>query len=296
LGYIEVIEAAARIESFAGTGYKTGERVAKKHIYDWYDPLTDGDIQTSAFKPVNVLTGYQENTFGGSSTLKQANVFKDYINFAKLVIATPTRLAQNSNNTLAELEAAMGKIDVALPYIAKPNGDSTVHIFNFPTKLSQYGVNSTCTNYVPYNINPLTQSPYWMLVNNKCISVTPTIYDLLENRASSRYPFSPLPSGAGFCPELQLAFVLYNNPVYTEGWIRYSFAQSAAPKTALNRDASSMTYTGVPVLPSVMYWSATRANPVEANAAYADGAVYNGVSVGGTRLGYYQYNDFLIYE
>jgi hypothetical protein len=283
MGYIEVIEAAARTESVAGTGYAVGDRVAKRHIYDWYDPLTAPQI--ALFPPQNVLTGYQENTFGGSSTLKQANVFRDYGNTAKLSISTPTRLGEGADNTLAELEAAMGKLNVALPYIAKPNGDSSVHIFNFPTKLSQYGADSTCTKYVPYS-----NSPYWMLVNSKCETVTPNIYDLLENRSTSRYPFSPLPSGAGVCPEVELTFVLYNNPVYTEGWIRYNWNQSANLKTALSRSGDPIAYYGTPVLPSVMYWSATRTNPVEAHAAYDDGPVFND-GVGRVRLPYYQYSD-----
>ncbi len=36
MGYVEVIEAAARLENKAGTGYEPGMRVAKRHIYDWY--------------------------------------------------------------------------------------------------------------------------------------------------------------------------------------------------------------------------------------------------------------------
>ena len=285
MGYIEVIEAAARTENVATTGYAPGLRVAKRHIYDWYALLSTPDI--GLFPPVNVLTGYQEATFGSGSTLKQANVFADYGNFAKLTISDPTRLGQNANNTLTELEAAMGKLDVALPYIAKANGDNSVHIFNFPTKLSQYGVNSSCTNYVPYNLSELLRSPYWVLVNSKCETFTQNIYDLLENRSSAQYPFSPMPTGPSMCAEVIFNFINYSNPAYTEGWIRYGWNRSAVAKTAPNADGVSMAYTGTPVLPSVLYWSATRANPVEANAAYDDGVVREGT----TLVPYYQYSD-----
>ncbi|MCX5880715.1 MAG: hypothetical protein NTU74_02585 [Deltaproteobacteria bacterium] len=163
-GYIEVIEAASRVESQATTGYAPGQRVAKKHIYDWYyNYVNDFNIQNGPYSPVNVLTGYQENSFGqGGATLKQANVFADYFNFTKLDLSRPTWLGELSNNSLAELEAAMGKGDVSLPYIAKPNGDSSVHIFNFPTKLSTQN-SPSCSVYA---VNP--RSPYWVLVNSKC--------------------------------------------------------------------------------------------------------------------------------
>jgi hypothetical protein len=284
-GYIEVIEAAARTESLAATGYAPGMRVAKRHIYDWYAPLAQIAVQNT-YPPDNVLTGYQENTFGGvGSTLKQANVFADYGNFFKLTVSDPTVIGLNAWNTLAEVEAAMGKLNVALPYIARANGDTSVHIFNFPTKLSQYAVGTTCAYYRTYSA-----SPYWNLVNSKCETFTQNIYDLLENTpVTAQYPFSPLPTSGvqTMCGEVQFNIQGYSNPAYTEGWIRYNWGKSANTKNGLEQSGIPISYTGTPVLASVLYWSAARANPVEADAAYDNGMVSESTRL----LPYYQYSE-----
>jgi len=285
-GYIEVIEAASRLESQATTGYAPGQRVAKRHIYDWYyNYVTDFTIQNGPYSPVNVLTGYQENTFGMGATLKQANVFADYFNFSKLELSRQTILGENANNSLAEVEAAMGKLNLSIPYIAKSNGDSSVHIFNFPTKYSLLNPASTCTNY---RIND--RSPYWILVNSKCETYTRNIYDLLENSPTDTTdPFSPPknPSQLKMCGEVEFNVQGSSNPMYTEGWIRYIHGKSAAIKSGITNSGNPITYTGIPVLTSVLYWSAARANPAEANVAYTDGAV----SVTSINQPYYQYSE-----
>ena len=283
-GYIEVIEAASRLESQATTGYALGQRVAKRHIYDWYYTyVTDDTIQNGPYSPVNVLTGYQENTFGMGATLKQANVFADYFNYVKLNLTETTYLGSLSNNSLAELEAAMGKLALSLPYIAKPNGDSSVHIFNFPTKMSTRN-SASCS---VYGIN--LQSPYWLLVNSKCETYTRNIYDLLENSPTDLVnPFSPggtIP--IKMCGEVEFNVQGSSNPMYTEGWIRYTHGKSAVAKSGTTRIGDPITYTGIPVLTSVLYWSAARANPAEANAAYTDGDV----SVARINQPYYQYSE-----
>jgi hypothetical protein len=285
LGYIEVIEAASRVESKATTGYEPGMRVAKRHIYDWYvGYVTDLTIQNGPYSPVNVLTGYQENTFGLGSTLKQANVFADYFNFKKLALGEQTYLGDLANNSLAEVEAAIGKLSIASPYIAKANGDSSVHIFNFPTKQSDR-FSPSCSVYA---VNPL--SPYWVSVNSKCESYTRNIYDLSEFTPTDlQDPFSPpkTPAQLRMCGEVEFNVQGISNPAYTEGWIRYNFAKSAATKTGRTNSGATISYTGTPVLSSVLYWSFERENPAEANVAYTDAAV----GVAGIDQQYYQYSD-----
>lgn len=270
LGYVEIIEAASRIESKAATGYEPGMRVAKRHIYDWYAQyVTDANIVTD-YPPVNVLTGYQENTFGEGATLKQANVFADYLNMRKLTIQTATFLGDNSNNTLSEVEAAMAKLNIALPYIVKPNGEYSVHIFNFPTKMSTYANLTTCA-YNKANSN----SPYWVTVNSKCEIYSQEIYDLSENKVTgTTTPFSPQTTiKNSMCGEVQFNVLGYSNPAFTEGWIRYGFDKSSVAKTGRDAQGLPISFTGTPVLVSVLYWNFDRANPAEANAAYEDGKV-----------------------
>ena len=284
MGYIEIIEAASRVESVIATGYEPGARVAKRHIFDWYAKYVDAINITTIYAPANVLTGYQENTFGTGATLRQANVFADYQNQAKLDVSAPTILGLNSNNTLAEVEAAMGKLNVGLPYIAKQNGDYSVHIFNFPTKLSLNNPLSTCSYYRVYD-----ESPYWLLVNSKCEGFSQSIYDLLENKVTGAdTPFSPKsPVKSYMCGEVMFNIQGYSNPAFTEGWIRYNWDKSAATKTGRTQSGAPISYTGTPVLSSVMFWSYLRENPAEANAAYDDGTV----NVAGTLQPYYQYSE-----
>lgn len=294
MGYIEVIEAASRLESEIGTGYKPGQRVAKRHIYDWYynDKIVNGTtIQNGPYSPVNVLTGYQENSFGWGSTLKQASVFADYFNYDKLDLARKTWLGLNANNSLAELEAAIAKYEISMPYIAKPNGDGSVHIFNFPTKESLINEQSTCSYY---RNNP--NSPFWLYVNSKCLIFDNNIYDLSENKSTSiKSPFSPYkdPSFV-MCGEVQFNIIaLSNDPLYTEGWIRYNFKDASGTdhlnvvKTGETKARNRISFTGVPVLASVLYWSVERDNPAEGNAAYSDGVV----KIDAVPMGYYQYSD-----
>lgn len=285
-GYIEVIEAAARTESTTTTGYAPGTKVAKKHIYDWYYSLYSevenirGYYNILNWPPVNVLTGYMQNTFGVGATLSRADVFADYQNQFKLDIMYRTGLGEGANNTLAEIEAAMGKLNVGLPYIAKANGDSALHIFNFPTKQSSEG----CSSFI-------RTSPYWVAVNNKCERYTRNIYDLLENTPVSTSPiFSPATSDPTYmCAEVQFNFVEYSatNPSYTEGWIRYQWDKSSTRKVSTMASGLDISYTGTPVLASGLYWTGTRSNPAEALAAYDNGFVYTGP----TLLPYYQYSE-----
>jgi hypothetical protein len=286
MGYVEVVEVASRLENKATTGYEPGQRVAKRHIYDWYYTyVTDITIQNGPYSPVNVLTGYQENTFGWGATLKQANVFADYFNFYKLNLSQKSYIGDLANNTVAEIEAAMGKLAISIPYIAKANGDSSVHIFNFPTKSSLKNPSSVCTYY---RINP--DSPYWLLVNSKCETYTRNIYDLLENTPTGTDdPFSPpkKPNQLTMCGEVEFNIQAASDPMYTEGWIRYTHGNSAAVKNGITRSGAPISYTGIPVLASVLYWSVERENPAEANVAYTDGAV----TIARIPMHYYQYSE-----
>lgn len=288
MGYIEIIEAASRLESKANTGYNPGDRVAKRHIFDWYDQYVSRENLArgiaGVYAPVNVLTGYQENTFGIGATLKQAAVFADYNNREKLTLTAETYLGIFCDNTIAELEAAMAKLNVALPYISKPQGDSSVHIFNFPTKMSTFENGKSCA-YSKAN----SMSPYWKMVNSKCEKYVPSMYDLSENKYGKGSPFSPYTSVNTMCAEAHFNTLMYSEQLalFTEGWIRYSFDKSSAKSGTTMFLSMPISYTGTPVLPSVLYWDVQRGNPAEANAAYDDGVVL----VNNVELPYYQYSE-----
>ena len=278
-GYIEVIEAAA-IPTAAGV------KVAKKDIYNAYALIKPADLlPPSAYSPANVLTGYQENFIVFSATLKRAVVFADYKNTFKLNVGANTKLGKDANNSLAEVEAAMGKHSVALPYVSRANGDMSMHIFNFPTKLSLEG-SAACSagGYKPYYA-----SPYWNLVVSQCETYTRNTYDLMENTPGGGQIFSPITTNTTtMCEEVHLNFTDYSAAAaaYTEGWVRYNWGKSADEKYGSTQSGVPISFTGTPVLPSVLYWTDSKANWAEADAAYTNGVV----KVNGVQLNYYHYS------
>lgn len=293
MGYIEVIEAAQRLESIEATGYAPRTRVSKKHIFDWYDQFVENvDLGPGGqYAPMNLLTGYQENTFGGvGATLKRADVFADYHNTNRLIISAESTIGTLSRNNLSEVEAAMAKTNVGLPYVSKENGDYSVHVFNFPTKMSTFG-NSTCNEYYPNDLSPYWTRAYWERATDRRdrgLDYTIGVYDLLENKAAGA-PFSPKPLPTMY-GEVEFTIRGYSNPAFTEGWAKYVWATAGAD--GVTRGGSTISFTGTPVLTSVLYWGADRSSPAEANAVYDDARVY--VYAPGTTpilIPFYQYTD-----
>jgi hypothetical protein len=289
IGYVEVIEAAAFPITETQIAY-AGGKVAKKDIYNYYhsSKVTDDTIVNSYF-PINVLTGYQENFIGTGQTLKRAAVFADYRAIKKAAIGSNSKLGVNAANSLAEVEAAMSKFDVSLPYVARANGDNTMHIFNFPTKLSaESSVKCERPSYKAYYA-----SPYWNAVYYMCDTYTRNTYDLMENTpAQSGTIFSPIvPSGQStMCEEVHFNFLNYTaaSAAYTEGWVRYNWGQSSTTKSGYEASGLPISYTGTPVLPSAVYWTDSGFNWAEADAAFTNGTV---IERGVLLLNYYQYSD-----
>lgn len=277
-GYIEVIESAAAPVSVLS---KTDGKVAKSAIKEWYDKAGTTPV---LFPPVNVLTGYQENSNGLNNTFVRARVFADYLNTAKLSVLNETFLGQDANNTLAELEAAMSNYDVALPYLAKATYDWTFHFFSFPTKMSAR--NSTAPETYKPNTIP---SPYWTLVGEKCEKYTFDIYDLKENSPTTPgVIFSPYRPGdyPEMCYEVNVNFIAYQaDTLFTEGWVRYNWANGPAAKAGLTQDESAISYVGTPVFSSAVIFNGS--GWAEAESAYSFGQV----GVGGAVYDYYPYSE-----
>ncbi len=291
-GYVEVIESVAipAIDAAAGPITKTDGKIAKSKIKAVYD---DPAVLPSNpyYSPKNVLTGYQENSNGVNRTFTRARVFADYGNTAKLNVVNETYLGLLSRNTVAEVEAAIASLDVALPYLAKVEGDWTLHFFNFPTKVSGY--NSTA----PKTYKPYTESPYWTLVAGadaqKCERFGYNIYDLLENSPTNPGSiFSPvIETTPQMCYEVNPFSIVYTSgSLFAEGWVRYNWANTGAPKTGDTREKkNAITYLGSPVLSSaVIFNSNAKAwGWAEAESAYS----YAPVVVDGVAYPYYPFSN-----
>ncbi len=184
LGYVYVINAATDVDvDLAGVAPDTQKLgrapgVAKAEIKKWYDAFNDADPTDlvaydgdGAFideaKPLNILAGWMELNIGYVTPITglNATTLADYQNTGYIPSGESTLLdVGTSLNTMADIEAALAKNHVALPYV---NGfwepGFSIHMFTFPTKGLADGLTS------PY-FAQVSPSPY-------CIKVDRRIYD-----------------------------------------------------------------------------------------------------------------------
>jgi len=274
-GYVEVIEVNATTS--LGTG-----KLGKEKVFNWYEGTASADMYTA-----NILTGYHEfqNTTAGSySALIRAQVYADWNNMTFQRTEANTGLLDTSNNSLGELEAAMAKTDVALPYVWK-GAAATLHFFTFPTKMSFKAKTSdtACDSYV----NSQLPGPYFKKLGSaiKCVDYSSAGYDLKENTVATG-PFSGGTTTNRMCEEVQWVPAYISGDLFTEGWIRYYWiASNDTTGFTLKNTSYTGTFTGAPVLSSSLYIRA--ASVSEAEAAWTQ----NYVRVNSVNYPYYQYSD-----
>ena len=286
-GYIEVIESNAT--TAVGPGKQT-----KNLVYEWYEANTSVTQHT-----VNILTGYQEfqNTEAGSySALARAQVFADWHNASGLLSSDVTGLVGNlTNNTLGELEAAMAKQNIALPYIWR-GAAATLHFFTFPTKLS-YTYKDTSTGKVPCDeyitSTGIGKSDFWGYSRTpfKCLPYRSTGYDLSENTVTTG-PFSGGGTSQKMCEEMQWIPAYIPGDLFTEGWIRYVMGAGSSVDLSATTfrllEPNTGIFSGAPVLSSALYIRA--ASISQAEAAWTQKIVTVPASAG-INYPYYQYAD-----
>jgi hypothetical protein len=244
--------------------------IPKSRLYDWvtngpefgqgaYSQLTAGDIVTqinglsNEIAPANVLAGHLElinDTMNVSAPLA-ATVLEDYNvdTYVSVGSGFPQLGEANSTNSLCEVEAALSKDNISVPYYNMPGQKQTYFWFNFPTKLSQ-PVNCTCPA-------GSALSPFF---NYDC---DPAVYgrryfDMTEQSPSAPNPvFSPIPAGESnsFADEVNL--LTTTQIIYTEGWINYTFGQNTQCDSHVDLNAlpDEIQFTGAPVIPATMFFN-----------------------------------------
>lgn len=229
-GYVEVIEAA----SFELTKEDDGT-VLKSNIVDAYDVATDATIQ-EANAPVDVLTGFGELVFPGAEyTTFMPTVLANYRNRTKLTVAVLTKIGEGANNNLCEVEAALSKNNLVMPYYA----DSTqvsIPVLTFPTKLS------TCPP------EPTAEGPFFTDAFNPSYGLY--TYDMAEHKKiPETCDHSPCPEHDPSTLDEEVNLFIIDS-IFTEGWARGVFGQTTTCE-ALTA-GSSITYTGAPVIANVI--------------------------------------------
>jgi hypothetical protein len=244
LGYAYVINVA--------TWDAGGRPVDKKDIVDAYEPFNGVkgvDVQTELGLdyPDNVLAGWMDLQVGdyGVATLN-AVTLKGYKNLTKIVPQTETILAPtgtdesggSSDTLLKEIEFALAKQHIAMPYLNSDAGEFSTHMFTFPTKYTDI---DSVEAYLDDNTQQIAvRSPWPGFVENNDSSAEYTgfLYDLKENTIAEETPiWSPAPPEGDpntFPHELNLRFT--SGGPFSEGWMNYDFNEVYAPVIPVSLD------------------------------------------------------------
>lgn len=233
LGYVEVIEAAW------GPVPKAAPGVSKDDIYKDY--VATSPVYLNIGGGDNVLAGYMEfgNPVNGLTTTYRATNFRDYENQSKLTTSKETRIGENANNNIAEVEASFSKDFIGLPYVNTAD-DVALHFFTFPTKLTYGACDALTTNSPFFNSN---------MDSDMCIVYSLRTYDLKENYPSGGSPYSGGSSKTlKFCDEVN--FLGSADFPYKEGWGYYAFGDST---NSADKSLEPIRYVGAPVIPTYLY-------------------------------------------
>jgi hypothetical protein len=265
-GYIHVINAATDQGGVLGTS----PGIAKADIKKWYDSINTkgaGKVETkynypddttgkpTNNVPANVLSGWMEVTYNIFYNIAglNATTLMDYQNTAYIeaVRETPLRDVQ-AKNTILDIEAALAKSEIAMPYVNFPfkYDDYTIHLFTFPTKEYHYLTK-------PNKDTIILPSPYFNKVisfDNQlaCISPGRAIFNLSEK--SKTGVVSPPPKAGKWCEEVHYEFA--KNFPFSEGWAYYTFDDrmvNGDNHTIWNTPypAAVLGYRGAPVIPTL---------------------------------------------
>ena len=292
-GYVYVI-MSGYCNAIVGTVDYTKPPVAKQDIYDEYEKAATAFTFQSAAAPfvawVNPLTGYSvfyNATSGLYSSAVRATAISDWQTTGKLNQRATDRLGTSANfghSSLGELEAALCKNNITLPY--KETADSvTVHVFTFPTK---YTTTTNCTDFAfdsPFFTANLITPPATTTKTPSLNFDDVSIWDTSEHTTATT-PFSPSPA-AGVVPfrnEVNLIVVDdLNEDNFEEGWIKYNNAAFAVVATT-DKSGAALAYDTPAVLANAVFFGVSDSFAVD--GAWDDGLVANpGI------IPYYQYSE-----
>lgn len=256
VGYVEVIEAWSGVVS----PLPTNKQLRGKAIYAAYFAAT-------TWPTVNALAGAMDIDIPefGMTAAAEPIVLKDYDNLDQLFTAKNTFIGEGANNNIREVEAALSKDLIAVPFVNSDEG-ITFPVMTFPTKLST--VSSTCVYLGSRSSRyfPGFRVPY-----------TLRGWDNEENTTAGS-PFSPART-VSLPYEVNILGI--SDLIFKKGWIQLDLPNPAA--TDNNLAGAVLNYTGAPVIPMVFD---IRDGLSLKSASYVDGVV---TGTAGLPLTGYQY-------
>jgi hypothetical protein len=296
VGYVYVIQAAWSNAALTDKYDFSTPGVSHALIKTWYEqsvsahtPFWTWQYLPEGYAWNNSLFGYEVFSNAGTgiySSSVQAQALADYKSETYLALTETNRLgAEDSNNTLAEIEAALSREYISMPYMEGPVNGATIHVIGFPTKYTKKlaGTDTPCEkldfdgpffkeNTTSYRV-PLTNVKVW---------------DVNEVYSSTQV-FSPSPT-AGLRDEVNLLAVSsINADDFPEGWVSYPMSsfitETTNTVTVENKAGQPITYEGAPVTCAVVFFGGFDSYSI--NGAWSDGAV----TVQGQTLPSYKYTD-----
>lgn len=291
-GYVEVTEA----NSFGLAPFGPG--TSKQNIFDFYNTTVAARQNT-----INTLSGKMEVGFvpAGMNATLDATVLQNYFNQTYMHPSQNNMVGVGGRNSLHEVEAALAKNSVAMPYVKNAAGESAIHFFTFPTKYSNWLGGSNSHFFAvqdPLKLDARGEISHGVPTTTGCVPTGSTlsaieywadIFDLREQR--KQLFVSPyLPSY--LCYEANVLSVLRTEAVgsstvladvfpFTEGWANYSFGRYAPPTftpyvtRGVNRSNQVLSYTGAPVIATFLYLNPILGNLQAGYPSWVDGAVYS---------------------
>ena len=283
-GYVEVFLGhvfSNNIETEDGTVNLTNAPVNKTDIYDAYvgtgsidNPNPAGlvpyEIQDADYR--NILAGNVQigTTTAAWTSALNAVALKDYKRTNDLTVADNTGFNEPGNNSITEVEAALSKNSIGMPYYNDAdNGKFSLHFFHFPTKLVT-DVDEQCE---PEGWDGTYQG-------FDKVDVSYHGYDMQENTVVTKKPIvSPYPEEEQTTFDEELS--LFVPTAFTKGWYRYDFGTALTDN--YTADETPVSYQGAPVIPLCMHFGS------EGLSMQYGFSSDGNVLVDGTEVGGYQY-------
>ena len=246
MGYVEVIE---------GWHFDLGAPpVDKQDIYDHWWPAANATPIAAEIGTLNSLAMHYEINLGPFRSAERAVVLRDYdIIGTGLTLGAETYFGSSpggpSRNSICEVEAALSKLEIAMPYYNSVRlGLSTIHFLTFPTKYTSIdddcNINGVRSPFFKQNADPSTF----------CIDYGFYFWDLEENSINPPGSYSPVPPSLTreFCEELEMvAAAAIDDLGFDEGWMMYQFvdATSCVPEVGQPAGPPYIHFSGAPVIP-----------------------------------------------